>query len=53
MGNAYNQGLVMIQQAGDTREISNIADGIPRTWCGGLYRPRDGGQKSCTSSTSL
>ncbi len=22
----------MIQQAGDTREISNIADGIPRTW---------------------
>ncbi len=29
---AYNQGLFVIQQAGDTVEISNVKDFIPRTW---------------------
>ncbi|MCS6812662.1 MAG: DUF3782 domain-containing protein [Cyanobacteria bacterium] len=29
---AYNQGLFVIQQSGDTVEISNTADFIPRTW---------------------
>ncbi len=29
---AYNQGLFVIQQAGDTVEISNAKDFIPRTW---------------------
>lgn len=29
---AYNQGLFVIQQAGDSVAISNTADFVPRTW---------------------
>ena len=29
---AYNQGLFVIQQAGDSVEISNTPDFVPRTW---------------------